>query len=410
MEIKIIKSEPQYHSMLSEVERLVALDPNIGTNEADRLELFSVLIEDYEKRNFPFNSPDPIDAIEFRMMEQGLRQVDLAPLVGSRSRVSEILSRKRPLTVPMIRSLSKGLGIPLDVLLCDRNTTQIPVSEDAEEEKYDWAKFPIKEMSRRGWIDVEVPSRITASVRKAAEESLKLFLAKVYQNVAVPVLFRRTFRGESLDEKAFCSTLAWSARVLARAKESDLDYKKFEPGLINEEFFSQIARLSCLSDGPKRAVEMLAGKGIALVIEPRLPNTLIDGASMLSESGLPVIGMTLRYDRVDYFWFTLLHELVHVWKHLSSADETFIDRIENGSPTAIVEKQANRIARDALIPRAIWKRSQAFLNPSKESIIRLAKELSIHPGIVVGRLQYETGRYALFRDLLGQDTVKRFFP
>ncbi|MFI5420134.1 MAG: type II toxin-antitoxin system HigA family antitoxin [Nitrososphaerales archaeon] len=121
MEIRVIKSDSQYHSMLREAEHLVSLDPNPASNEAEQLELLSVLIEDYEKRNFPFNLPDPIEAIEFRMMEQGLRQVDLAPLLGSRSRVSEILSRKRPLSVPMIRSISVGLGIPYEILLSVRD-------------------------------------------------------------------------------------------------------------------------------------------------------------------------------------------------------------------------------------------------------------------------------------------------
>ncbi|MFI5420135.1 MAG: ImmA/IrrE family metallo-endopeptidase [Nitrososphaerales archaeon] len=154
----------------------------------------------------------------------------------------------------------------------------------------------------------------------------------------------------------------------------------------------------------------MAEKGIALVIEPKLPNTLLDGAAILSEGGLPVIGMTLRYDRVDYFWFTLLHELAHIWKHIISPDEAFIDRVENTSPSSRTEKEANRIARDALIPRAIWKRSPAFLNSSRESILRLADDLSIHPAIVVGRLQKENEKYEIFRDMLGQDSVRSLFP
>jgi HTH-type transcriptional regulator / antitoxin HigA len=409
MEIRVIKDAAQYHSTLSEVERLVALDPGVGSYDADRLELLSVLIEDFEKRNFPIDSPDPIEAIEFRMQEQGLRQIDLASLVGSRSRVSEVLSRKRPLTVAMIRSLSKGLGIPVDVLLSERNAKSSLESE-ADPVKYDWDKFPIREMARRGWIDVEMPSRITASVKKQAEESLKSFLGTVFSNVATPMLYRRTFRGETLDEKAFYSTLAWSARVLSRTKESETKYKKFDPSTLDEEFFSQVARLSRLVDGPRQAIEILAAKGIALVIEPKLPNTLIDGASIMSESGIPVIGMTLRYGRVDYFWFTLLHELAHIWKHLSSADEAFIDRIESNSPTAVLEKQANRIAREAMIPRAVWKRSQAFLHPSRETIEQLADELSIHPAIVAGRLQYESGKYEVFRDIVDQDSVRALFP
>lgn len=410
MEIRVIKSDSQYHSMLREAEHLVSVDPNPASKEAEQLELLSVLIEDYEKRNFPFNLPDPIEAIEFRMMEQGLRQVDLAPLLGSRSRVSEILSRKRPLSVPMIRSISTGLGIPYEILLSERDAGRNSKTAKIDQEKYDWDKFPIKEMVRRGWINLDSPSTISPTTKKAAENSLKAFLKQVYEDAAVPALFRRTFRGDILDEKTFYSTLAWSARVLARAKQSARKYKKFDPSSLNEEFFVKVARLSQSPDGPRNVIDVLAEKGVALVIEPKLPNTLLDGAAILSESGLPVIGMTLRYDRVDYFWFTLLHELAHIWKHISSPDEAFIDRVENTSPSSRIEKQANRIARDALIPRAIWKRSPAFLNSSRESILRLADDLSIHPAIVVGRLQKENEKYEIFRDMLGQDSVRSLFP
>jgi HTH-type transcriptional regulator/antitoxin HigA len=410
MEIRVIKSDTQYHSMLHETERLVSLDPVPGSEEAEKLELLTVLIEDFEKRNFPISVPDPIEAIEYRMMEQGLRQVDIAPLLGSRSRVSEILSRKRPLTVPMIRSLSTGLGIPLEILLSERGKAKKADAENTAEPIYDWDKFPIKEMARRGWINIEATPKLVASTKNAVENSLKKFLNQVYENAAAPALFRRTFRGDTLDEKAFYSTLAWTARVLGRAKQSSDQYKKFSPSNIDEAFFTKVAQLSRLQDGPRNVIKLLAEKGIVLVIEPKLPNTLLDGAAMLTESGIPVIGMTLRYDRVDYFWFTLLHELAHVWKHISSADEAFIDRIENSSSNAILEKQANRIARDALIPRAIWKRSPAFMTQSRQAILQLAKELSIHPAIIVGRLQKENEKYDIYRDMLGQDSVRSLFP
>src|SRR5262249_12263623 len=161
------------------------------------------------------------------------------------------------------------------------------------------------------------------------------------------------------------------------------------------------SQLSWFDSGPALVEEFLGKHGIIFLVEPRLPNTLIDGTALLTENGTPVIGLTLRYDRVDYFWYTLLHELAHVWKHLNSVNETFIDRVENSESTASVEKEANRIARDALIPRAIWKRSQAFLAPTPESIRKLADNLHIHPAIVVGRLHHETGRYESFRELLG---------
>jgi HTH-type transcriptional regulator / antitoxin HigA len=409
MDIRVIKNDTEYQSMLEKAEHLVSLDPTPGSKEAEKLELLAVLIEDFEKRHFPFDSPDPIDAIEYRMMEQGLRQIDLAPMLGSRSRVSEILSRKRPLSVQMIRSLSKGLGIPLEILFSEQSKKKTLVT-DIEHSALDWTKFPVKEMVSRGWLSLETATAKTEAARKAAEASLKTFLKQVYTDIAAPALFRRTFRGDVLDEKSYYSTLAWSSRVLARAKASSYKYENFNPASLDEDFFVHVARLSSNSDGPRNVVKVLADKGIALVIEPKLPNTLLDGATLLTEGGLPVIGMTLRYDRVDYFWFTLLHELAHVWKHINSADEAFIDRVENNSPVSLIEKQANRIARDALIPRAIWKRSAAFMNQSRQGILQLAGDLSIHPAIVVGRLQKEIERYDIFRDLLGQDSIRPQFP
>lgn len=401
MEVRVIKSEADHRIALGEAERLVSIDPETGSAEAERLELLTVLIEDYEKRHFPIETPDPIEAIEFRMAEQGLRQIDLAPLLGSRSRVSEILSRKRPLTVQMIRSLSAGLGIPLETLVADR-----PRADSRESaEGFDWEKFPVKEMEKRGWL--EQFKSVSAS---SIEARVAAFLESVMHNAVSPALYRRNFRGDTLDDKTYFSTLAWTARVLIRAKQLEGPYGKFDPQRLDSKLFRDIAQLSVFNDGPLRAIDRLAGYGVAVIVEPKLPNTLLDGAALMTENGLPIIGMTLRYDRVDYFWFTLLHELTHIWKHLLSPEEAFIDRVENADSTLKAEKEANRIARDALIPKVIWERSLANLAPSVSNVEKLAAELHIHPAIIVGRLQRESGHYERFRHLLGQDSIRTLFP
>lgn len=117
LEPKIIKSEDQYRTYLAEIDRLAGDDPALGTPDGDRLELLAKLVEDYEKERFHFNRPDPIAAIRFRMEESGLRQIDLAPYLGGRNRVSEVLAGKRPLTVAAIRALSDALHIPADLLV-----------------------------------------------------------------------------------------------------------------------------------------------------------------------------------------------------------------------------------------------------------------------------------------------------
>jgi len=117
MDIRVIKTKQQYRRYLEEVDRLVALDPDPRTAEGARLELLAKLVEDYEKEHFKFRKPDPIEAIIFRMEQQGLRQTDLAAIIGGKNRASEVLSRKRPLTLAMIRALHEKLGIPSELLI-----------------------------------------------------------------------------------------------------------------------------------------------------------------------------------------------------------------------------------------------------------------------------------------------------
>jgi HTH-type transcriptional regulator/antitoxin HigA len=106
----------EYQQLLQEVEDLLEVDPAPDTPEDDRLKLL-LLIKDYDSRHFAFEVVDPVDAILFRIEQQGLTRNDLIPYLGSRSKVSEVLNRKRPLSLKMIRALHIGLGIPLDILI-----------------------------------------------------------------------------------------------------------------------------------------------------------------------------------------------------------------------------------------------------------------------------------------------------
>ena len=115
MKPKVIKTGEEYKAALSQMRALMEAAP--GSPEEEDLELFAVLIEQYEKERFPIGLPDPVEAIEFRMDQAGLTRKDLIPYIGSQSKVSEGLNHKRPLSVAMIRALHDGLGIPAEVLL-----------------------------------------------------------------------------------------------------------------------------------------------------------------------------------------------------------------------------------------------------------------------------------------------------
>jgi HTH-type transcriptional regulator / antitoxin HigA len=117
MTTKLIKTQREYRSALRRVEQL--MDARPGTADGDELELLAALIEIYEEKHAPVPPPDPIEAIRFRMEQEDLRPADLVPLLGSRSRVSEVLNGKRPLPLTMIRRLHSVLGIPAAVLLAE---------------------------------------------------------------------------------------------------------------------------------------------------------------------------------------------------------------------------------------------------------------------------------------------------
>ena len=117
MEIKAIRSEPDYLAALREVSALIDLDPAADSPNGERLDVLGTLVQAYEARHYPIGPPDPIEAIKFRMDQSGLSVKDLVPCIGPLNRVYEVLSYKRPLSLNMIRRLSEGLHIPAEVLV-----------------------------------------------------------------------------------------------------------------------------------------------------------------------------------------------------------------------------------------------------------------------------------------------------
>ena len=115
MQPKVIKTEAEYEAALARVAELMDAQP--GSPDEQELELFALLVEQYEQEHFPIAPPDPVEAILFRMEQEGLTRKDLAAYIGSPSKVSEVLNRKRPLSLSMIHALHRGLGIPADILV-----------------------------------------------------------------------------------------------------------------------------------------------------------------------------------------------------------------------------------------------------------------------------------------------------
>lgn len=393
VELRIIKTQEQYRRYLAEVESLAEHDPDPDSHDGARLELLAKLVEDYEKSQFPFEQPDPVDAILFRMEQQGLRQKDIAGLLGGKNRASEILSRKRPLTLSMIRALHEHLDIPPALLISE------PAPSPDGPNALDVEEVPAELLVARRWV----PSTADA----------KDWIQRLLAPAGSPAYLKHTLTVGVSKRTNRTNLWLWLARVRELADSRTHLHGRYRPENLKEDTIAYLVRLSWMERGPQLAKEFLEEKGIALVIEPHLPNTWLDGAALIGRHGLPIIGMTLREDRLDNFWFTLVHECIHVWKHLGASGYRAIsdEHIEKpDTDTIAIEKEANSLAAEILLPRGVWRRSDAYLNPSAESIQQLAAKLQVHPAIVAGRLRFERENYALFTKLVGLHQVRICFP
>jgi HTH-type transcriptional regulator/antitoxin HigA len=133
----------------------------------------------------------------------------------------------------------------------------------------------------------------------------------------------------------------------------------------------------------------------------------LDGAVLIDDDGTPVIGMTLRHDRLDSFWFTLLHELAHLQRHIDDKDMAFVDNLEGDSAKrrSKVEREADRLALDAFVPSELWDRSEARLRRDERSIKQLAELVGVHPAVIAGRVRHELQNYRVLGKLVGQGEV-----
>jgi HTH-type transcriptional regulator/antitoxin HigA len=135
MTVRVIKNKVQYEAACQRIYEMINASNNPvvpGSDEADELELLSILVEKYEQEQFPTEAPDPVEAIKFRMEQMNLKQKDVAPLFGGKTRVSEVLSRKRPLSIKMIVLLNRYLGIPLESLVTGNKSIKLKPGERKE--------------------------------------------------------------------------------------------------------------------------------------------------------------------------------------------------------------------------------------------------------------------------------------
>jgi len=396
-ELKPITTEKQYTSYLTIMGEYAKETPvKLNKEELLYVKHLAILLQAYEAESNPTQlaETDPISIIRLRMHERQLEPKDMVQYLGSRSKVSEVLNGKRPLTLSMIRRLSVGLQIPADLLINESKELEEPT------ELKNWKLFPYAEMMKRGWFE-----NLTVDGDSGRDEHLRDFFD--FENAdSLLAIYRKGITVRHGDLNKEYARTAWVQRVRTIVRGSTLGSTSSFQSMLSQAYLENIASYSCRPSGHLTAINELREIGIAVVYEPQLKGANLDGVATAVD-GIPVIGLTLRHDRIDHFWFTLLHELVHVWKHIGVHENcVLLDDFEAEDSEAKVEAEANRIARDALIPRSHWRKSEVSRSPSVRSILDLSKKIERDPSIVAGRVRYETKNYSQFSDLVGTGNFK----
>jgi HTH-type transcriptional regulator/antitoxin HigA len=383
MKLKPIRSERE----LLEAREVLAqlMNDNTQGQRVDEIDVQASLIEHFEATHLPIDAPDPISAIRFRMAESGLAPRDLEPYIGSRARVSEVLSGKRSLSLDMIRSLHVGLRIPYESLIEGaRSRGSARPSESA------FADSGLN--STPPYLDytTELTSRAGPVVDRMA-------LA----------LHRRTRTQRAAQKTDQGSLLLWQTEVARKAGELILSVP-YSPSSLSANVLRKIAMLSSRRDGPEKAIETLRGLGVLTVFVPAFSGTFLDGAAFLDERQAPIIGLTLRNDRLDSFWFTLLHELAHIYLHfdvIRVPRAIFVDDIGVRAHSA-EESQADELARTSLIPDSILSQVRWDKYTTADEIYAVASRARVNASVVAGRWQRDFQNYRKFSRLIEKVSFK----
>lgn len=395
LEIKPIKTTTDHAWAMEQIDALMLKD-ELPEEDVRYLEVLAILVEKYESEHFPVELPTPVEAIEFRIDQLEINRSQLANMIGfPKSRISEVLNGKRKPSLDMMRALHEKLGIPADVLL---GKVEAKLPELCS--NIDWRSFPITEMFNLGWL---------GEVKPKADE-IEVYIRNLMSaaRVSTPQFAGVRFRGAENKEPNPYSVNAWLMKAMGEAINYESEHD-FNAEYVGHSFRREVAKLSLYSDGPKRAFSKLNQAGITAVYVPSLKKTYIDGACFTLPSGKPAIAVSLRHHRLDNFWFTLLHECVHVEKHLS--DKGIILDETEGSTGAFgndpgMEDEANKLAQSALVPDDILEElSRVAGSISKAKVLSFARKADVHEAVIAGQVRMMADRYAHFSGLVGHGKV-----
>lgn len=341
--------------------------------------------------------------LEHLLKERNWSQKDLSNIINiTESTVSRIIANKKPIDIKMALlleevfkvSAEEFIKIQFDYDLAKARLEIIP-DEKIEKKAYLLGDFPIKEMNKRGWINIENIKNIE-SVEK---EICHFFEVREVEEVKEITHFAKK---TDVYSKLSPSQSAWLYRVKKIATEI-LVPKYSKQKLKNA--LEEIKTLMSSAKELRQIPRILTEAGVRFLIVEALPSSKIDGASFwLNDS--PVIALTMRFDRIDNFCFVLRHECEHILredgKNQGQGINIDIEMEKENLNLSEVEKRANLVATEFCVPEKLMDAFIVRKDPlfDKNSLIGFANLLKIHPGIVVGQLQQRTGRYNLFRDYL----------
>jgi HTH-type transcriptional regulator / antitoxin HigA len=344
----------------------------------------------------------PGKILSWKLEEKGWSYEELAAIIGStRQTIYLIVTGKGNISPDMAAKLSAAFGNPAEEWLKWDNLFRLSITETDVEGVGKMARFyelaPVREMQKRGWLKLTAdPSELQAELEKFYDTDT------LDSDIKFPVATMRTVTLPFLNpaEKAWC----FRARQLAASM--------LVAPFASERLTHAERKLRQLAAYPKEArhlSKLLAEYGIRFVVIEPLSGVKIDGAAFWLDTTQPAIAISLRHDRIDGFWFTVMHEFAHIRAgDALSVDTDLIDDTK-GIAVTLVEDEAERLANlraaDALVPHDEMGSFISRVGPyySRERVIQFAHSMKIHPGIIVGQLQYkkELG-YSALRDLLAK--------
>lgn len=335
-------------------------------------------------------SEKPGLALIVARISKGMTQKDLARRLGIKEQQVQRYEAERYKTISLERyeNIATLLGVKLSASSAPFSGREFLI----EDIKPDEVKKILRHGRKNGWFSED-----------ADENDLRRFIASNRIEYGSPSKLR-TGLGV-LDLGGDLLLHAWRARVTARAK-TIIAKSKPQFDILNLTWLRTLVSLSVDENGPSKARELLLDHGIVLIAEPQIQGLALDGAAFIVD-GVPVIGLTILRDKVDNFWFTLLHEVGHVVLHFNKGlGLGFFDRID-AEAVEQEEVEANNFASNLLIPEELWRRSPVRIARSATVIEKFAKQIGVNPAIVFGRIQKERGDYKTFSSKIGRNKVRK---